>query len=357
MKFGFCYIPDYHGEVHGDYRAWYGRMLDEWRAADRLGFDCAWIAEHRYAGYGFSSTPVMAQAMADATERLRVGTAVALLPQRHPILAAEHWAAVDLLSGGRLNFGIGRGIFAYDFEVMAQASSESRERFEEAWEIIRRLWTEPSVTHEGKYWPFRDHALRPQPLQRPMPPVYVACVASPESYEWAGKNGFHVMTSPFLLDSTERQRQYLELYRETLSKHGHDPAAFEVLGNYHLFVVEREADLARADEYLFNYLAVLAGTANINKLDQAGYAHYKPGEGMFMDVAEMRAKRTIIGTAAQCRERIAELAEACGLTGWMFHLNYGKVPAERVLDEMEIFAHEVMPAFAADARATAPASA
>jgi alkanesulfonate monooxygenase SsuD/methylene tetrahydromethanopterin reductase-like flavin-dependent oxidoreductase (luciferase family) len=78
---------------------------------------------------------------------------------------------------------------------------------------------------------------------------------------------------------------------------------------------------------------------------------------MFMDVAEMRAKRTIIGTPAQCRERIAELAEACGLTGWMFHLNYGKVPAERVLDEMEIFAHEVMPAFAGDARATAPASA
>lgn len=345
MKFGFCYIPDYHEDVHGDYQAWYARLLDEWRAADGLGYDAIWIAEHRYAGYGFCSTPVIAQAIAGATQRIRIGTAIALLPQRHPILTAEHWAAVDLLSGGRLNFGIGRGVFAYDFEVMGQDSGESRERFEEAWDIIRRLWTEDTVTHEGKHWSFADHQLRPQPLQKPMPPVYVACVASPESYEWAGRNGFHVMTSPFLLESTELQRQYLNRYRGALSANGHDPAQFEVLANYHLYVVDSASDAAQADQYLYNYMAFLALAAKSERLNAAAYSHYRPGEGILKDVADMRAKRTIIGTPRQCIERMGELADACGLTGWMFHLNYGRVPHERVIEEMNLMAREVAPAF------------
>lgn len=345
MKFGFCYIPDYHADVHGDYVTWYARLLHEWQTADRLGYDAVWIAEHRYAGYGFSSTPVVAQAIADRTDRLRIGTAIALLPQRHPVLTAEHWAAVDLLSGGRLNFGIGRGIFAYDFEVLQQDSGESRERFEEAWTVIRRLWTEDTVTHEGRFWSFKDHRLRPQPVQKPMPPVYVACVGSQESYEWAGRNGFHVMTSPFLLDSTTRQRAYLDIYREALSKAGHDPQAFEVLANYHLFVAETDAQVADGNQYLFNYLRFLAETVHTERLSTAGYRAYSSADGgMLKDVVEMRKNRTIIGTPRQCIERMGELAAACGINGWMFHLNYGGVPAARVLEQMRLVAADIIPA-------------
>lgn len=345
MRFGFCYIPDYHPEVHGSYADWYARLLREWRTADDLGYDCIWIAEHRLAGYGFSSTPVVAQAIAGATTRIRIGTAVALLPQRHPILTAEHWAAVDLFSGGRLNFGIGRGIYAYDFAVMQQSSAESRERFEEAWEVIRRLWTEDDVTHHGAHWSFDHHTLGPKPLQQPTPPVYVACVASPESYEWAGRHGFHVMTSPFLLESTRKQREYLDLYRETLARHGYDPSRFEVLANYHLYLTEREDGAASADQYLFSYLAFLARTSEMRKLDSKTYRQYAADGAMVKDVRQMRDERTIIGTPRQCVERLGELADACGLTGWMFHLNYGGIPAGRVIDELHAFARDVMPAF------------
>ena len=125
MQFGFCYIPDYRASQHGTYQSWYERLLHEWKTADDLGYDALWIAEHRFPGYGFCSTPVVAQAIAGRTERIRIGTAVVLLPQRHPVLTAEDWAAVDLLSGGRLNFGIGRGIFAYDFATVGVRSSES----------------------------------------------------------------------------------------------------------------------------------------------------------------------------------------------------------------------------------------
>lgn len=348
MQFGFCYIPDYYPELHGDFRAWYERLLREWELADELGYDAIWIAEHRYPGYAFSSTPVVAQALADRTQRIRIGTAVALITHRHPVLSAEHWATVDLLSGGRLNFGIGRGISAYDFATVGVPSEESRERFEEAWEVIRRLWTEDEVTHSGKYWSFERHSIRPRPLQQPTPPVYVSALATPETYAWAGRNGYHVLVAPFLLDSTERQRAYLDIYREELAKAGRDPRDFEVLGTYHLSIVERSDQLAGADEYFYRYLDFVqnygrdAGGAR-KQLQGAANRYYAPGAGMSQDVEDMRRHRTVIGTPDQCIERMSELAEACGLTGWMFEISYGGVPYERVTEQMRLFAAEVMP--------------
>ena len=336
MEFGFCYIPDYHPELHGAYTDWYARIRKEWKLADALGFDAVWIAEHRYPGYGFSSTPVVAQWLADNTSSLKVGTAVALLSQRHPVTAAEDWAAVDLLSGGRLRFGIGRGIYPYDFDVLGIPSSESRERFEEAWELIRRLWSEDTVAHEGKFWriPEPGHRLGPKPLQQPTPPVYVGCVASPESYVWAGQHGYHVIVSPFLLDSTERQRTYLDLYRDALEKSGRDPAAFQVLANYHLAILNQADPADSHDEYFYRYLAFVAETSAKGKLDPSAYAAYRPGSGMFRDVEEMRRHRTVIGTTQQCVDRMGTLARECGLDGWMFHVNYGGIPHERVAEQM-----------------------
>lgn len=354
MEFGFCYISDYHPELHGGWAEWYARLLGEWRLADGLGFDAIWIAEHRLAGYGFSSPPVIAQAIASATERIRVGTAVALLSQHHPIHTAEDYAAVDVLSGGRLNFGIGRGIYAYDFEVIGVPSGESRERFDEAFSVIRRLWTEDEVSHSGKYWSFERHRLGPKPLQQPTPPVFVGCVASPESYEWAGRHGCNVVVSPFLLDSTERQRHYLDLYRESLQAAGFDPRGFRVLANYHLALVARERDLPGADQYFYNYLRFVQNTNRARNLDATAFAAYRPGQGLYRDVEEMRRSRTVIGTVGQCVERIGELSRECGgLDGWMFHLNYGGVPLERVEEQLHLLRGEVLPAFRGSAAAAA----
>jgi alkanesulfonate monooxygenase SsuD/methylene tetrahydromethanopterin reductase-like flavin-dependent oxidoreductase (luciferase family) len=347
VEFGFCYIPDYHPEVHGDYAAWYARLLDEWELADRLGFNAVWLAEHRYPGYGFSSLPVVAMALAARTSRIRVGTAVALLSQRHPVLTAEDWAAVDLLSGGRLNFGIGRGIYSYDFGIAGVPSAESRSRFEESWQVIRRLWTEDGVKHHGKHWSFPAHNLGPKPLQKPLPPVYVAGVVSPESYVWAAEQGCNLMVAPFLLDSLERQAEYVGLYRRTLGEHGHDPARFSVVANYHLAIVHDDSELAAADEYFHNYFRFLHRTSNPRELDAKAYDHYARGGGLYSDVDEMRRTRSIFGTVDQCVKKMAELREACGLTGWMFHINYGGVPHERVVEQMHTLRKEIMPRFQA----------
>jgi alkanesulfonate monooxygenase SsuD/methylene tetrahydromethanopterin reductase-like flavin-dependent oxidoreductase (luciferase family) len=346
VEFGFCYLSDYHADAHGSFADWYARLQREWRLIDQLEFDAIWIAEHRYPGYGFSSTPVVAQAMASATTNVKIGTAVALLSQRHPILLAEDWAAVDLLSGGRLQFGIGRGIYNYDFDVLGIPSGESRERFEEAWEVVRRLWTEDEVTHSGKHWAFEKHRLGPRPLQQPHPPVFVGCVASPESYVWAGENGYNVIVAPFLLDSTERQAEYLERYRCALQAAGHDPVNFQVVANYHLAIATSDAQLNDADTYFYRYLDFLARTSNPRRLDVAGYRSYQRGGGLYADLHEMREKRSVMGTPQECIDRIGELSKACGLTGWMFHINYGGVPEDRVVEELHVLKERVIPAFA-----------
>lgn len=344
MHLGFCYIPDRHPEVHGDWATWYARLVREWRLADELGFDSIWIAEHRLANYGFGSLPVVAQAIASATRRIRVGTAVSLLSQRHPVLTAEDWAAVDVLSGGRLSLGIGRGSNPHDFEVVGVPSGESRERFEEAWSVVRRLWTEDDVAHEGRFWRFPRHTLGPKPVQRPTPPVYVACVATPESYDWAGRHGFHVMVSPWLLDSTDRQREYLDRYRAALAAAGHDPARFEVLANYHLAIVERPDQQGPADEHFFRYVEFLRNLAAPRKLDRQAYANYAPGRGTGGDVHEMRRERCVIGSAAACVDRMRSLAASCGFTGWMLHVNYGAAPEGWVIEQMHALKELVAPA-------------
>jgi alkanesulfonate monooxygenase SsuD/methylene tetrahydromethanopterin reductase-like flavin-dependent oxidoreductase (luciferase family) len=345
LEFGFCYLCDYHPEVHGDYRSWYSRLIAEWQLADSLDFDAIWIAEHRFSGYGFSSTPVVAQALADHTKNIRIGTAVALLSQRHPILTAEDWAAVDLLSGGRLNFGIGRGIFAYDFEVMGIPSAESRARFEEAWDVIRKLWSQETASHAGQFWQFPEHRLGPRPLQQPLPPVFVGCVASPESYVFAGTHGYNIIVSPFLLESSDRQRKYVDLYRATLEANGFDPASRTVTANYHLALFSDESDRETADQYFFNYLRFLHSANRASALDEAAYSQYRPGQGLYNDVKEMRRSRTIIGNSQECIDKMADLAESVGVTGWMFHINYGMQPHERVKEQMHQLHEEIVPAF------------
>jgi alkanesulfonate monooxygenase SsuD/methylene tetrahydromethanopterin reductase-like flavin-dependent oxidoreductase (luciferase family) len=176
-----------------------------------------------------------------------------------------------------------------------------------------------------------------------MPPVYVGCVASPESYAWAGRNGFHVMVSPFLLDSTARQRGYLNMYRDALAAAGHNPANFEVVANYHLALVVHERDIPGADQYFYNYMGFVQQTAAPRRLDRAAYASYGAGGAMARDVDEMRATRTIMGTPAQCVARMGDLARACGITGWMLHINYGGVPHERVVEQMHLLRESVVP--------------
>jgi len=155
MRFGLCCIPDYHQELSGSWQTWYDNMIREVKLAEAVGFDGAWFAEHRVAGFAFGSPALFIAACARETERIRLGCSVSLLPLNDLVRTAEDYAMADVLSHGRLEFGVGRGLYKYDYDIANVPMSESRERFNENLAIIRALRTQESVSTKGvgPRWP------------------------------------------------------------------------------------------------------------------------------------------------------------------------------------------------------------
>jgi len=197
----------------------YARALDRIDVMDRSGYDAVWLAEHHFSGYSVCpSVHLMASHVAARTRRLRIGTAVTLAAFYHPLRIAEEVALLDVLTGGRINWGAGRGFDPREFEVFGVDPSESVERFREAVEIVLAAWTSERLTFEGRFHAYRDVEVLPKPAQRPHPPTWVAA-SSPPAVEWAAERGHSILMDPH---SPHREiARKKRLYRDGLEKHGH----------------------------------------------------------------------------------------------------------------------------------------
>jgi alkanesulfonate monooxygenase SsuD/methylene tetrahydromethanopterin reductase-like flavin-dependent oxidoreductase (luciferase family) len=189
--------------------------------ADALGFDVAWLAELHFGGaFSLLSTPLMlVPLIAQRTQRIRIGTAVTLLPLHHPLSCAEQAATADLLSGGRLEFGVGRGSIPSQFHGFRVPVAENRARFDEALEIIRLAWTQERFSYRGRFYDVEDIAVVPKPLQRPHPPIRVA-VHTAESFAHIGDLGLPIYSGT-TTTPLPQLREYMALYREHLAAAGH----------------------------------------------------------------------------------------------------------------------------------------
>ncbi|MGH7301289.1 MAG: LLM class flavin-dependent oxidoreductase, partial [Candidatus Rokuibacteriota bacterium] len=219
MRFGlFFQAPERAGESHAQR---FTEMLDLAALADSLGFDVAWLAEiHFGAAFSLLSTPLMAvPAIAQRTKRIRVGTAVTLLPLHQPLACAEQAATADILSGGRLEFGVGRGSIPTQFHGFRVPVSENRARFAECLDIIRLAWTKDRFSYDGTYYKVENLAVVPKPLQRPHPPIRVA-VHTLESFAHVADLGVPIYsgttTTPLPL-----LRECMAAYRGKLAAAGH----------------------------------------------------------------------------------------------------------------------------------------
>lgn len=182
-------------------------MLQQARRAESLGFDSLWVGDHVAFHVPILESLSLLAFLAGATERVVLGTAVYLLPLRHPALAAKTAATVDLLSGGRLVFGVGvGGEFPPEFDASAVPVAERGARIDEAIPLLRRLWTEGAVKHEGRFHRFGPIDIQPKPVQAGGPPIWIGGRA-PAAMRRAGRLGdgyVSTMTSP------ERYRANLE---------------------------------------------------------------------------------------------------------------------------------------------------
>jgi alkanesulfonate monooxygenase SsuD/methylene tetrahydromethanopterin reductase-like flavin-dependent oxidoreductase (luciferase family) len=206
-------------------RTVYDRALDRIALMDRTGYDAVWLAEHHFSGYSVCpSVHLMGMAVAERTERLRVGMAVTLAAFYHPLRVAEEVALLDVLSGGRVNWGAGRGFDRTEHDVFGVGAEDSYPRFREHVDIVLAAWRNERLTYHGQYWDFDDVEVLPRPLQVPHPPVW-AGVSSPDAITWAAGQGLSILMDPHssIAEITTKRR----LWHDALSAAGHSPQGRE----------------------------------------------------------------------------------------------------------------------------------
>lgn len=196
----------------------YERALNRIDVMERSGgYDAVWLAEHHFTTHSVSpSVSVMGAHVAARTQRLRIGTAVSLAPMHHPLRLAEEIAMLDVLSGGRVNWGAGRGNDPKEFRVFDLDREKSYAMFRENVEIVLRAWQDEKLSYQGNFHSFDEVEVLPKPLQRPYPPVWVAA-SSLEAVEWAASVGHSILMDPHSShgDIGVKYDRYLRLLAES----------------------------------------------------------------------------------------------------------------------------------------------
>jgi len=305
------------------------------------------FAEHHFSGYGgaIPSVPVLAAAAAQRTQRIQIGSGVALIVLNDPVRVAEEFAMLDNRCGGRLDFGIGRASQRLEYDAFSVPMDESRARFNEAHEIILKAWSDEPVTVAGKFRSLNEVNITPKPAQRPHPPIYVACIMTPDSFEFTGTYGYNLMYVPYV-GSPEDGVARIKTYREWLAKSGYEPASREVMMCVHAFCGE-SAEHARdcPRPFVRNYFQ-FATWANRVDADQSQYKGYGGIGKIFQHIREnsdfMYPNQVIFGNSEQCLERIAYY-EAMGATHISLINNFGGMPHAEIMRSLERVVKHVLP--------------
>jgi alkanesulfonate monooxygenase SsuD/methylene tetrahydromethanopterin reductase-like flavin-dependent oxidoreductase (luciferase family) len=334
---------------HGEDRA-FDRALGEVAAADRWGLDAIWLAElHGAPERSVLSAPMMvASAIASATERVRIGIAVQVLPLSHPLRLAEEAATVDQVSHGRLIYGIGRSGVVRTYEEYGVSYAESRERFAETLEIMRLAWTEPRFSYRGKYHSFDNVSLSPKPYQKPYPELRMAG-ATPETFPAIGKLGFPVFVAvrqgPF-----KQLVPYIEAYREAWKAAGH-PGRGQVYLRVPAYIADTEerarAELEASLMSFFRYQAELGRDSARRAGGEIAVQRMKRVERLeALTFDEALATQVLCGTPDSFAARLREVEEELGLDGILAELNCGgRIPHDGVLRALRLLCEEVKPRF------------
>ena len=220
----------------------YHSALDRIAIMDQTGYDCVWLAEHHFSSFSVCPSVHMMGTMAAArTKRLRIGMGVSLAPFYNPLRLAEEVALLDVLSGGRVNWGAGRGFERSEFRAFGIPGEESAARFHETVDIVLKAWTNEKLSYQGKFFTYDSVEVLPKPLQQPHPPTWVAASSTP-ALEWAGKHGFSILMDPHSsrADLVRKRR----LYGEALKAAGHAEAG-RVIPMARLIAVDETAEKAR----------------------------------------------------------------------------------------------------------------
>ena len=335
MRFHMHLLPTYFPDVDPPFAEFYAQILDQIALAEELGWECFWFTEHHFNLYGGPEPDpaVFLAAAATRTSRIHLGSAISVLPLHHPIQIAEDYAMVDVLSRGRLEFGIGVGNTPGDFKIYGVPREEARDRFEEAGEIVAKAWAEERFSHQGRFWNFEDVAIYPRPVQRPTPPIWVAG-HSAETLGWAGRHGFNIMITahPY---PPEHYPPGLNAWREGLASIGVDPTDRHCKVHLRVWVDENAAKAKEtAERAIIRYDEISAASRGL-KFEPSAY----DWDGM------LGAGRNVYGDPDQCIVAIQKSLANYEFDIFSATFNFGGIPHEQIKQAMRLFSKEVMPAF------------
>src|SRR5580704_15893004 len=348
MEFGvFHEFPALQGQP--DSQA-FAEAFDIVDGAERWGLDVMWLAELHFdpTRSVLSSPMCIASAIAARTKRIKIGAAVQVLPLGNPLRIAEEAATVDQLSQGRLIFGAGRSGVAKTYEAYNVPYAESKERFNETLDIVRRAWTETNFSHRGKYFNFEDVTVTPRPFQQPTPPIRVAAT-SPDTYIAIGELGMPI----FLAIRHEDARKFapqVESYRKAWRDAGH-PGQGQVFLRAPGFVAASAAEAKQRYEASMLHYFHAQGRLLADSARRLGLAKDNPrwatSEGLMSMTYDQATEGSImVGSPDDVAGKIEALRDDMGLDGVLLELNCGgRVEHAHEMEALRLLCQEVQPRF------------
>ena len=360
MKFGMFFIGS--STDVGDNAKALREVLDQIVYAEELGYDAVWFAEH-HSSYGMLGSPaVIMAAAAKRTTRIRLGIAVSVLPFHNPVSVAEEYAMVDVLSGGRLDFAVGRGNQALEYHMMQADRDNSKTVFWEALEVIQGLWaSEGDFSYSGQHFNFTNIRCYPRPLQNPVP-TWVAAVTQ-GTFDETARRGYPIMTAGGQTGGgMEQVVANQNQARQALIATGANAAeiVLPMAMNTYIAATPQQArdefrDAMWTQSKLIPVNPFAAATPQVaeasEKPDFAAYAKAAAELRTFSNTPDAYIDNAIAKGGILCtdpagaRAQLRTLQETMGLDYFIAPTNLGGLDDARVRESMRLFAEEVMPAF------------
>jgi alkanesulfonate monooxygenase SsuD/methylene tetrahydromethanopterin reductase-like flavin-dependent oxidoreductase (luciferase family) len=346
--------PEPHSPDH-EFRVFH-EALEQIEHADRMGFDSAWVVEHHFLKeFSYSSSPgCLLGAASQCTRRLRLGYGVAVLPFEHPIRTAERVAVLDIVSGGRVEFGTGRGTTAEEIGGFGLQPGETRSRWSEALNMIVQMWKDEPFSYRGQHWTV-DSPINviPKPVQKPHPPLWLAA-SNPNTFRLAAERGLGVLGFTLGIELPEVGRR-IRLYREAAA--AAHPSALALNNRVSMNIIAlvsddpREASRVAQDAilwYIRRGVSLVRGVAAPeNRDDSYRYLESTAGQDPnaitadyydFLrdnDLAAVGTPDTVLRIASRYRD--------LGVDQLLFLLQYGRTPHRMVMRGIELIGQKVIP--------------
>jgi len=349
MKFGYFTLSDnYYPDNPRTASDFVLQIREQALLADKLGYNSAWIGEHHFDRLGVNSRPdILLASLIPETKNIRFAPAVNVLPIHHPIHVAECWATLDLLSGGRVDYAMGRGYDKAEYDPFGADFMQSKEIFEEGIDVLIKAWNEPGEwSHKGTYYDIKDMAITPKPVQQPIP-MYMACF-SETSLEMAAKRGLNIIYAPFAASMVfGGLGPAVAQYREQSVRQGNEPGRAMCSYFVHLADTDEEEDFGRqAMMDYFKHCVLRAFPDDPSKMPPTMHYFMKINEilrGMTKET--LSDKSILIGNADKITETLKRV-EADGIEEVILYFNVGRKPHAMVKEQMHKFMEEVAPNFA-----------